>query len=353
MAMAHQRHPVQRWGSPRAPLLLRCLVLGLGALVAATAISGLVALGAPSFAASGQARTLGGERVPQRLATSRLARQAAEQGAAVGPVVDDSDFGDEAAPAPAPPPSPPPAGQGGQIKNRTLDSIMSAADSFAIKKDRAKKKPARTNSASLSTIEEDFQGMSLENEVDMSMSMAATARSGKVDLSLETRLNKWVEESQELISNPTKVQLTYSIIFVSTIALVFLLGIFTISAGGVRTRGDDLAVDRRRQAVMQDAYIQRWNILIENKKKFAAVEDIRDANVVDESDKIYYGPPIIKLPGDNPDDPSKLPRFLLPGQYPDAPPPDAESEASPEAAAPAPADPPARLPATLAPMPGT
>jgi len=296
--------------------------------------------------------------VPQRLAVSHIGRRATGP-AMGGPVVDDSDFDDEkAAPGPSPPPSPPPAGEGGQIKksNRTLDSIMAAADSFALKKDRSKRaKPARTNSASLTTLEEDFQGMSLENEADLSISMAATARSGKVDLSLETRLNKWLEESKQLISNPTEVQLTYSLIFVSTIALVFLLGIFTIAAGGVRTRGDDLAVDRRRQAVMQDAYIQRWNILIENKKKFAAVEDIRDANVVDESDKIYYGPPIIKLPGDNPDDPSKLPRFLLPGQYPDQPAPAPEGAPGPEAAPEAKAapEPAAPLPATRPPREGT
>lgn len=178
-------------------------------------------------------------------------------------------------------------------KKETLDSIVEAADGFG----GAGK--ARRREKSTLSLQEDIKGLSLEDDVDLSIGMMKAARSGKVDVSLEGRLGAWLGETKELISNPTPIQLTYVAIFWGSFVLIILAAGLVVGLGGVRLRGDGADSERRRQLVEQDAFVQRSKLLRENKARMGQVRDKRELSGLPAGqglggvDNINYGPPVL------------------------------------------------------------
>ncbi|CAE8636730.1 unnamed protein product, partial [Polarella glacialis] len=145
---------------------------------------------------------------PSRAAGPQVARYAREPGSAPGSgssrdqneylskkaataTVDDGDFSGELV-------------KKSGAKASGFNSLLAEADKFASKSDRTSRK-----SKSLS-LEDELSGLSLEDDTDLDAIMMRRARGGKAsDVSLSVRLSKWVEETKEIIANPTKQQVTY------------------------------------------------------------------------------------------------------------------------------------------------
>lgn len=182
---------------------------------------------------------------------------------------------------------------------------MKAADSFSSKMDRRKKKRmSAADDGDLELVSDTRGGISLddtiEDDVFDTAELMATARSGrgldgkKVDTSLQGRITKWAGETQEFVQNPTQIQITYATIFLSSVAILFLVGLLTFVVGGVKFRGDSLEVYKRRQRELQDPYMQRFAIMQENMRRMASVDDIRDLSKpgsigIRTNDEIYSG----------------------------------------------------------------
>lgn len=290
--MAPHAGPAQRRRAQPPRRRFRCgCAPARGALVA-TALCGWAARASSTFSARG-IRLCGGQGFQlgsgatwalRGVAGSRIGRHARKPGEAPGgasvtegglggqrapakvsgvtPVVDDSDFGLEDSGA----------GAGGKGQKESFDTLMKAADRFATKKERSKRR-SRSNALSL---EDDLQGLSLEDDLDLSATMMARARTGKTDVSLAGRLTKWAEETKELITNPTPIQITYGVIFGASVAFLFVIGLVAFSLGAVRLRGDGLDVERRRQMTMQDPFILQRAQMMDFKKRAMEVDDIRE-----------------------------------------------------------------------------
>lgn len=268
MAPATRRSGASSAAGGRRPA--RLLLLGASAALAAT-VAPCCWVNAPSLAGA-------------RSTPSRVARSAKDDEKSVTPVVDDSDFGLGDAPK-----------KGGK-KKEEFDSLLDVADNFATKKDKIRK---RNRDGGGLSLEDDMKGLSLEDDVDLSIGMMKAARSGKVDVSLEGRLGAWLSETKELITNPTEIQITYVIIFWASVVFILLLAGFVVGMGGIRLRGDGSESERRRQIIAQDAFIQRANLLRENKKRFSEVRDKRElaglpsGQGIGGVDDINYNPPTL------------------------------------------------------------
>ncbi|CAK0833907.1 unnamed protein product [Prorocentrum cordatum] len=177
------------------------------------------------------------------LLTRRAAGTEAGSGKKISAVVDDSDFDLGGTPPSADP-------------DKEFDKLMKAADSFGSKMDRKRKKRPSADDDDLALVSDTRGGISLdstiEDDVFDTKELMATARSGRVDTSVQGRITKWAGETQELIQNPTSIQITYATIFLSSVAILFLVGLLTFVVGGVRFRGDSLEVYKRRQRDLQD-----------------------------------------------------------------------------------------------------
>jgi len=253
----HQTHRIR---------LLRCL-----ALVALLAVlqAWLTRRRTPAFTfgAGCENPSLRGSSTP----ASRSARPAGEgasggKAAGVIPVVDDSDFAGD--------PEPKKPSESRKKKVEDFDSLLKAADRYSTKADRQKRK----SRSSALALDDDLKGMSLEDDAGLEIDLMSRARTGKTDVSLNGRLAKWARETQELVRNPTPVQVTFGVIFGASCLFVVLIFVLTYSMGAVRLRGDDLQVERRRQMEMNDPYIQRYQRMMEFKKSAMEVEDLRMLN---------------------------------------------------------------------------
>lgn len=183
--------------------------------------------------------------------------------ASQSPVVDDSDLDSD-------------SNSGSSKKKTGFDSLVDEADNFATQIERTNKK---SNAMARVSLEEELRGLSLEDDTDMDVMMMNTARGGSArDSSLSFRLNRWFEETVELIQNPTKLQVTYAVIFFGCVAGLILMGVITFALGGVRLQGDGIETARRQEVKMGDARMQREAIYRENRRKFAEMDDIRKYN---------------------------------------------------------------------------
>jgi len=200
--------------------------------------------------------------------SARSAGESESGGKAAGviPVVDDSDFaGDADTKKPA---------EARKKKIEDFDSLLKAADRYSTKAERSKRKSRSTAIA----LDDDLKGMSLEDDAGLEIDLMSRARTGKTDVSLNGRLAKWARETQELVRNPTPVQVTFGVIFGASCLFIVLIGVLAFSMGAIRLRGDDLQVERRRQMDMNDPYIQRYQKMMEFKKAAMEVEDLRMLN---------------------------------------------------------------------------
>jgi len=151
---------------------------------------------------------------------------------------------------------------------------LKAADRYSTKAERSKRK-SKSNAIAL---QDDLKGVSLEDDAGLEIDLMSRARTGKTDTSLNGRLAKWARETQELVRNPTPVQVTFGVIFGASVLFIVLIGVLAFSMGAVRLRGDDLQVERRRQMDMNDPFIQRYQKMMEFKKAAMEVEDLRMLN---------------------------------------------------------------------------
>jgi len=191
---------------------------------------------------------------------SRFIQRRAEK-KSITPVVDDSDLDklDDDKPSDG-------------KKKTTFNSLLADADSFTKPAERSNKKAL----APRVSLEDELRGLSLEDDTDLDVMMMGSARGGKSkDVQLSYRVNRWFEETKELIMNPAKIQITYGIIFLSIVATLLLTGVITFALGGFRMTGDGIEDARRRVAKEDDAFYQRWEIKKENKRRFAEMESTR------------------------------------------------------------------------------
>lgn len=244
------------------------------------------------------------------LGSARAGTEPAKKAAAVMPVVDDSEFGglDGGPGGPE---------ETGPKKKKPIDSLMEAADRFATKAERSR----RRSKSSAIMVEDDFQGLSLEDDLgtDLSAGMMARARTGKTDVSLEGRLTKWAAETKELILNPTPIQVTYGVIFGASVLFLILIGVFAFSIGAVRLRGDGLDVERRRQFAMQDPYTVRRSQMADYKRRALEAEDLRSVPFLDDGTGRVLRPPPGEEPPEAPTGTRMMPIFGSPPLEEDAP----------------------------------
>ena len=138
-------------------------------------------------------------------------------------------------------------------------------------------------------------GLSLEDDTDLDMMMMSRARGGKAkETSLSYRINKWFEETKEMITNPTRIQVTYGMIFFACFSSLIIMGVITFALGGVRLQGDGLETAMRQKIKDGDAFMQRYQMIRENKRRFAEMDDIRkytsDLYTLNPDSKINYAP---------------------------------------------------------------
>jgi len=196
---------------------------------------------------------------------SRFIHRRAEKKSGITPVVDDSDLDalddDKSA-----------GSSDGKKKKTTFNSLLADADSFTKPAERSNKKAL----APRVSLEDELKGLSLEDDTDLDVMMMGSARGGRSkDVALSYRVNRWFEETKELILNPAKIQVTYGIVFLSIVATLLLTGVITFALGGFRMTGDGIEDARRRVAREDDAFYQRWDIKKENKRRFAEMENTR------------------------------------------------------------------------------
>ena len=89
-------------------------------------------------------------------------------------------------------------------------------------------------------------------------------------------------------------QVTYGMIFFSTFAALILMGVITFSLGGFRLQGDGVETAMRQKVKNSDAFLQRYQMIRENKRKFAEMDDIRkytsDLYTMSPDSKINFAP---------------------------------------------------------------
>ncbi|CAE8596472.1 unnamed protein product, partial [Polarella glacialis] len=84
------------------------------------------------------------------------------------------------------------------------------------------------------------------------------------------------------------------IIFGASVAILLLTGAITFALGGVRLQGDGVETARRRLVKQGDAYVQRMNMMRDNRRKFAEMDDVRKYNsdmfTMNPDSKINFSP---------------------------------------------------------------
>jgi len=202
------------------------------------------------------------------------------------PVVDDSQFDNPGTDAKAPAAGPTdgftgkeaeeerikPASDKIEKKADSFSALVKAADKFALKKERRKKK---TRAISMS-LEDDLMGRSIEDDLDIDLKEGLEARARappKLDTSLEGRIKAWAGESLQLITNPTNQQADFVFIFLSTVAILILAAIAAISMGGIKLRGQVNTEERQMQIANQPFY-KRMQLMSSQRDRFLQVSDI-------------------------------------------------------------------------------
>lgn len=198
-------------------------------------------------------------------AAGRVASRVAMH-AKVTPVVDDSDL-DEA------PAKPKGAPASSKAQTASFEAMVEAAGDFSTKMDRSKRK----SRSGLLSLEAELEGLSLEDEKDLDAQMMATARPAKrADVSLQTRLMKWWEETKMLMTNPTKGQLVYGSIFAFFVVCLIVTFIIVFSMGAISFKGDGEMFRRMEDNFWKDGYVERYRQISENRMKWRDLEDITD-----------------------------------------------------------------------------
>ncbi|CAE6918525.1 unnamed protein product [Symbiodinium sp. CCMP2592] len=206
----------------------------------------------------------------------------------VTPVVDDSDLSDsDSSDSGKSEPSEPES-----RKKASFDDILTEADNFATSIERKSK---RSTAVARVSLEDELRGLSLEEDTDLDMMMMSRARGGKAKTTtLSYRINRWFEETKEMITNPTRIQITYAMVFFSCFASLMIMGVITFALGGVRLQGDGVESAMRQKMMSGDAFMQRFNMIRENKRKFAEMDDIRkytsDLYTLNPDSKINFAP---------------------------------------------------------------
>jgi hypothetical protein len=233
------------------------------------------------------------EQGPRELLARRAEGSSASGKKAVGAVVDDSDLAD--------------IPSSSAKKDKDFDSLMKAADSFNDRMARKKRK-GKQDDSDLSVVEDyKMAGISLddslEDESDVTKEMPLAARTGKVDTSVSGRITKWAAETTELVTNPTKIQITYATILAASISLLFLTGLLVYTMGGVRFRGDSLQVYQRRQRDLQESRAQELAIRQENWRRLSAAGGLENVKVENggpgllDYSSVWYGPMLPEYSG--------------------------------------------------------
>mmetsp|Transcript_19610 Transcript_19610/g.42868 ORF Transcript_19610/g.42868 Transcript_19610/m.42868 type:complete len:320 (+) Transcript_19610:73-1032(+) len=195
----------------------------------------------------------------------------------VAPVVDDSDFdlgGSATASNNAP---------AKKSKAASFDSLLEAADNFATKKDRKKRRGIVRSETSAEKAEDglslmdDIRGLSLEDDVDLDISMSSSARrQPKTEQSMEGRLGAWLSETWQLITNPTAIQINYVVIFASSVGFLLLLVLLTFSLGAVRLKGE-IDYDAQKLQQSQSGFALRQQIMRATRDAYMKYDgDVRD-----------------------------------------------------------------------------
>jgi len=222
------------------------------------------------------------QRVPSGASVSLRAAKG------VTPVVDDSDLSDsDSSDSDKSEPSEPES-----RKKASFDDILTEADNFATSIERKSK---RSTAVARVSLEDELRGLSLEEDTDLDMMMMSRARGGKAKTTtLSYRINRWFEETKEMITNPTRIQITYAMVFFSCFASLMIMGVITFALGGVRLQGDGVESAMRQKMMSGDAFMQRFNMIRENKRKFAEMDDIRkytsDLYTLNPDSKINFAP---------------------------------------------------------------
>lgn len=127
-----------------------------------------------------------------------------------------------------------------KVDSEKFDAIIKAASAFTTKAERAKRRQAKMEALATITLEDNLRGMSLENAVDDSEAMIASARrKPKLDTNFEGRFKAWRIEMWNLIQNPSDMQRNYLIFFTGTVLATFSASLIFISLGGVRLLGEE------------------------------------------------------------------------------------------------------------------
>lgn len=208
-------------------------------------------------------------------------RATKETGTGGTPVVDDSDFSNDESKE----------SKEGK-KKANFDDILTEADNFATSIER---KSRRSTAVARVSLEDELRGLSLEDDTDLDMMMMSRARGGKArETSLTYRINKWFEETKEMVTNPTRIQVTYGMIFFSCFSSLIIMGVITFALGAVRLQGDGVETAMRQKIKDGDAFMQRYQQIRENKRRFAEMDDIRkytsDLYTLNPDSKINYTP---------------------------------------------------------------
>lgn len=169
-------------------------------------------------------------------------------------VVDDSDFDSASAPV--------------EVEKSGLDSLLEEADSFALKKDRTRKK------GKIASIEDELKGLSLEDDKDQGFMQFARLKTTP-DVSVEGRLGKWLQETKEFFANPTPQQIWFAGVTAFIFFGMILTGVVVFLMGGMHLRGDEAEVQARRATLLKNKGTQWAMLLTEKKKRFAEIEDLR------------------------------------------------------------------------------
>ena len=218
---------------------------------------------------------------------SSVPLRAAKKGAT--PVVDDSDLSDSADDKAESESS----DEGSESRKKaSFDDILTEADNFATSIERKSK---RSTAVARVSLEDELRGLSLEDDTDLDMMMMSRARGGKAKTTtLSYRINRWFEETKEMITNPTRIQITYAMVFFSCFASLIIMGVITFALGGVRLQGDGVETAMRAKMMNGDAFMQRFNMIRENKRRFAEMDDIRkytsDLYTLNPDSKINFAP---------------------------------------------------------------
>lgn len=177
-----------------------------------------------------------------------------------------------------------------KVDTQKFDAIIKAASAFTTKAERAKRRQAKMEALATITLEDNLRGMSLENAVDDSAAMIASARrKPKLDTNFEGRFRAWTIEMMNLMQNPSDMQRNYLIILTATILGALSASIIFISLGGVRLLGEE-EEEMVRNYYESDVFKEQLNYKMVL-RKFRSMDVIRSDGpnglIPEESEDMY------------------------------------------------------------------